>query len=489
MKLKNLTLLSGVLLFVLIGCSRLYVGPERSPSGLISLVKKVQPAVVTVITYDINRKVSDLGSGFFVDPQGHLITNHHVLKGAYAADVKLSDGKNFPIQQVVSENEAADLIKVRVDISGAPEAVHWVPVTDAEPAIGERVVVVGSPLGLEQTVSEGIVSAVREVPVVGKIFQLSAPISPGSSGSPVVNMSGRVVGVVSFQSTVGQNLNFAVAAKGILDLVPSSDGKTISEWTFDTGKRSPKLAEALCKKGFNFSIRGEYKEALKYYQEATRKSPNDIDAWSGLGSCYGGLDQPDEAIAAFQQAIRIDPQNAAGYFNLGQYYRRLERYPEAVAAFRQATKIDPDHAPAFFDMGQIYGKMGEYDLGEQAFKEVLRIIPDHVPAHYYIGLTYFETGRYRDAVESYQQALRINPNSALILYQMGIAYTRLGAERQKIESFKAAIRVDPDFAPAHFQMGQIYLDSGDRVSALAEYKILKQLEPESAEALFKRIYP
>ena len=488
MKIKIFPLLTVVVWLVLTGCSSLSVGPERSSERLISLVKRVQPAVVTIITYDINRNVSDLGSGFFVDKQGHLITNYHVLKGAYAADVKLNNGTNHPIDLIVAENEPADLIKARVDLSGAPP-IHWVSVTDTEPAIGERVLVVGSPLGLEQTVSEGIVSAVREVPVVGKIFQLSAPISPGSSGSPVVNMNGNVVGVVSFQATMGQNLNFAVAAKGILDLAPNRKQKTLSEWTYDTGKRSPGLAEALCKKGLDFSIRGEFKDALKYYQEATEKSPDDIEAWSGLGGCYDGLDKPEEAIAAFQQAIRIDPQNVAGYFNLGRYYSKLERYPEAVAAYHQATKIDPDHAPSYFDLGQLYGKMGSYEQGEKAFKQVIRIIPNHPAAYYYIGLTYFGAGRYRDAIESYQEALKINPDSAPILYNMGVAFAELGEEQKKIESFTLAIRSDPDFAPAHHQMGLFYLENGDRVSALAEYKILKGLDAVSAEILFRRIYP
>ncbi len=476
-----------VCLLAFTSCGRYSVRSENVSDSFISLVKKIQPAVVTIVTYDINRKVSDLGSGFFVDDQGHLITNYHVLKGAYAADVKLSNGINRPIDLIVAENESADLVKVRVDISGTPP-IQWVPLADTEPAIGEQVLVVGSPLGFEQTVSEGIVSAVREISVVGKIFQLSAPISPGSSGSPVVNMRGKVVGVVSFQSTVGQNLNFAVAARGIRDLIPNKRGKTLAEWSYDIGKRSPKLAKELCRKGFDFSIQGEFQDALKYYQEATEKSPEDIEAWYGLGSCYEGLDRPEDAIAAFQQAVRVDPKNANGYFNLGRFYHKMGRYLDAVAAYRQATTIDPDNAPAYFDLGQIYGKIGAYEEGEKAFRQVLRIIPNHVPAHYYIGLTYFEAGRYLEAVNSYQEALRINPDSAPILYNLGIAYAELGEEQLRVDSFKMAIRVDPDFAPAHHQMGMIYLDSGDRSAALEEYKILKRLDPVLAEILFKRIY-
>jgi len=105
---------------------------------------------VTIIPYDIDRNPTGIGSGFFINRKGHLITNHHVLKGAYGADVKTSDGNIFPVELVIAENEHSDLVKVQVAI---PEtSVHWVSVTDSEPSIAERVLVVGSLLGLEQTV-------------------------------------------------------------------------------------------------------------------------------------------------------------------------------------------------------------------------------------------------------------------------------------------------------------------------------------------------
>ena len=323
MRLKIIMLFTIFVFIVMTGCTRYNDKTEVSTGHIAPLVKKIQPAVVTVVAYDANREVSNLGSGFFIDKKGYLITNYHVLKGSYAADVKTYDGKEYPIELVVAENIPSDLIKVWVKI---PESsIHWLPVTETEPSIADRVLVVGSPLGLEQTVSEGIVSAVRELPVVGKVFQLSAPISPGSSGSPVVNMRGKVVGVASFQAVRGQNLNFAVSSKGILDLKQSETSKTLSEWTYDIEMRTPKLVEKLCKEGFNFSIRGEFKDALNYFKEATEKSPDDTVAWYGLGSCYDGLDQPEQAIEAFKQVIRIDPKNAASYFNLARYYRKLNR--------------------------------------------------------------------------------------------------------------------------------------------------------------------
>ncbi|UCD81935.1 MAG: serine protease, partial [Desulfobacterales bacterium] len=164
--------------------------------NLTKLVNKIRPAVVTVIVYDVTRKVNSIGSGFFIDKTGHLITNYHVLEGSYAADVRTADGKTYPVKMVVAENQSVDLLKVLVDVPR--EEVQWIKISKDLPDIAEQIMVIGSPMGLEQTVSEGIVSSIREIPSVGEFFQMSAPISPGSSGSPVVNLKGQVIGVATF---------------------------------------------------------------------------------------------------------------------------------------------------------------------------------------------------------------------------------------------------------------------------------------------------
>jgi tetratricopeptide (TPR) repeat protein len=486
MTFKNTIFFAGIALLAVTGCMQLQNHTESAAGNMVSLVKKIQPAVVTVVAYDADKNVTNLGSGFFVDNKGNLVTNYHVLNGAYTAQIKTYDKKLYPIEWVVAENKHADLIEVRAKIPQS--SIHWISVTEAEPSVADRVLVVGSPMGLEQTVSEGIVSAFREMPVIGKVFQLSAPISPGSSGSPVINMKGKVVGVVSFQAVKGQNLNFAVSSAGILNLKSGKTVKTLSEWTYDIKMKTPKLVEKLCKEGFKFSIRGEFKDALNYFKEATRTSPDDTLAWYGLGSCYDGLDQPEEAIAAYKHVIGIDPKNAEAYFNIGRYYRKIGRYKDAIEAYNRAVAFDPDHAPSYFDLGVVYERLKDLENSEKAFKQVLRIHPNHMPTLLELGMIYNRQERYNEAVESYQKALRINPDSAQVLYNLGIAYGGLGKNEQEVDAFKQAIRVDPDYAPAHYNMGMIYLGNGDKGAALEEYKILKGLDSKMAELLFEKIY-
>ena len=280
----------------------LITAPAAADNDLPALVRSIRPAIVTVVVYDIDRNVANIGTGFFIDRSGHMITNHHVLVGKYSAEIRTFDGKTYPIDRVVSVNPSADLIKVSVDIPS--NEVWWINVSPKLPAIAEQIVVVGSPMGLEQTVSEGIISSIRSIPAVGNFFQMSAPISRGSSGSPVVNMHGEVVGVATFQFLQGQNLNFAISSQSILELETRPGRQTLSEWTYESAADKSQLTAELCQKGYSFSINGEDQKALQYFQKATEANPKDSLAWAGLGYCHAGLKNHEAAIAAYRANLR-----------------------------------------------------------------------------------------------------------------------------------------------------------------------------------------
>ena len=183
------------------------------------LFNKVNPAVATVITYDSGNSKFSQGSGFFINKDGHFITNYHVIKGAYSITVQLQDKIEWDVAYVLAENEAKDLVKLAVDIPGGHlESGMWLDIDPDMPNVADKVIVIGTPMGLGRTVSDGIISAVRETPDRGLVYQMTAPISRGSSGSPVIDMHGKVVGVAFLQVLNGQNLNFAIPSENIVNL-------------------------------------------------------------------------------------------------------------------------------------------------------------------------------------------------------------------------------------------------------------------------------
>jgi len=461
-------------------------GPIRAEVDLTKLVDKIRPAVATIVVYNANRQVTGIGSGFFIDKSGHLITNYHVLDGSYAADVRTFDGKTYPIKLVVADDKSVDLVKVLVDIPR--KKIKSIKLSKNLPSIAEQILVVGSPMGLEHTVSEGIVSSIRKIPGVGKFFQMSAPISPGSSGSPVINLKGQVIGVATFQFVRGQNLNFAVAGESVLKLKATGPALAMSRWTFNNSLEQPKLAEELCRQGYSFSINGEDQKAIQFFRQAIEKDPKNTMAWNGLGYCHVGLNNPQAAIKAYQQAIKTDPTDAALHFNLADYYIKLGRQQEAIDSFQQVISLNPSSEPAYFRLGVIYTQLNRLAEGQAAFEKVIRLNPNAAPAFFNIGIAYAKLGRYHEAINANKEVLRIKPDFAPAYNNMGLVYGKLGQSNAEVKAYKEAIRVEPDYVSAHFNLGTALLQKGDKTGALDEYKILKKLDKEAADNLFNNIY-
>lgn len=174
------------------------------------------PAVVLVTALVDGEEIGQ-GSGFVVSEDGRVVTNRHVIEGADALRVQLRTGEIYDRVYFISADERHDLAILRVPAAGLKTLRLG---DDRTAEIGDRVYVVGNPMGLEGTFSDGLVSARRMIDGVAYI-QISAPISPGSSGGPVLNDAGEVIGVATLSMPDGQNLNMAVPAryaKGLLGM-------------------------------------------------------------------------------------------------------------------------------------------------------------------------------------------------------------------------------------------------------------------------------
>ncbi|MCP3941873.1 MAG: serine protease [Desulfobacteraceae bacterium] len=194
-------------------CPHCFAG-KNSQATYSKIAAKVMPAVVTIIVYDYNGKIENIGSGFFYNEKGDILTNSHVLTKNTRAEIKTKSGKKYPIGSIIERNEKTDIVRAHTRISNR---TPFLRISRNIPAMGNQIMVAGSPMGLEQTITNGIISAWRKIPAWGRVMQISAPISPGSSGGPVLNMAGEVVGIATCQMIQGQNLNFAVPVDNIFN--------------------------------------------------------------------------------------------------------------------------------------------------------------------------------------------------------------------------------------------------------------------------------
>jgi len=181
------------------------------------IAKSAFKSVVLLEMNDANGQPLSLGSGFFV-ADGVIATNAHVIEGAFGGTAKLiGNQQRTQILGSIVVDRHSDLALLKVS-STAPSLALG---PNISPAVGDHVYVVGSPLGLEGTFSEGIVSGVRSIGT-DTILQMTAPISPGSSGGPVMDSTGSVIGVSVATFQDGQNLNLAVPVSYLSRLLSSA---------------------------------------------------------------------------------------------------------------------------------------------------------------------------------------------------------------------------------------------------------------------------
>lgn len=171
--------------------------------------RKAASSVVVVVNRNGFKQGVKFGSGFVVGDGTQVVTNHHVVDRAASVVVNSPDGKEIPAE-VVDVDVTQDLALLKLNGSGP--ALDLAPEL---PQVGQEVAAIGTPKGLERTLSTGVVSALRKLGN-REVVQITAPVSHGSSGGPVLDAEGRVVGVATFVFKEGQNLNFAIPSTTVL---------------------------------------------------------------------------------------------------------------------------------------------------------------------------------------------------------------------------------------------------------------------------------
>ena len=203
---------------------------EYTPEELYTMVT---PSVIEIHVYDKNGEYFAQGSGFFIDAEGTAVTNYHVIEEAYSADAITSDECAHTVTKVIAWDKELDLAIIQCDISNSQPLT----ISQREITTGETVYTVGSSLGLTGTISDGIVSAAsREVEGV-ECIQITAPISHGNSGGPLLNRFGEAIGINSMTLNEGQNLNFAINIH-LIESLDRSAPKTMEEFYNETAPQA-----------------------------------------------------------------------------------------------------------------------------------------------------------------------------------------------------------------------------------------------------------
>ena len=391
---STFTLIAVCLLFSMINAA-----PAQTILPAEDIAEKALAATVYLEMQDKNGKTLGIGSGFFVKPN-LIATNYHVIEGAAKGTAKLV-GKytRYKIEGVTATDKTNDLVLLKV----TAYRIKPLPLGDSDTVrIGETVYVAGNPKGLEGTFSDGIISSRRDR-YTKERFQMTAPISPGSSGGPVLNRKGEVIGVsvAVHRDPDAQNLNFAISSKYLKKLLEQSK----STKPLLREKRSIS-AKTYFLWGNAKYHQGDYAGAIADYTMTIRLQPDLADAYCNRGCAKGALGQHLAAIADFDTAIRLQPDLADAYYNRGIVKANLGQYLAAISDYDTAIKLKPDDAEAYNNRGGAKCELGQYLAAIADYDTAIRIKTDYAIAYHNRGLAKYKLGHRLEATQDFRLALR-----------------------------------------------------------------------------------
>ena len=305
MRRLSMTMLALAVLAGLPACSTKEPEIPRVRMSAKEIVDQSSPAVVRIEAGD-----SKVGTGFIVDPRGVIATNLHVIEGESEIKIRTHDGAQYPVTAIMAMDKDHDLALVRIY---PKRLLPKVRLGDSNlVSAGDKIYAIGNPLGVfDYSVSDGLISQVRPLSAGLTILQISAPISPGSSGGPLFNQYGEVIGVTTAIITQGQSINLAVPTNYLRPMIAQQTAMSPVEFAKQTKDDEPPDERAA--------------EGDEEHVQIVRKVPvHPLTVWDGCTQ-----DDVEEIVTAISDAI----DNGAPLYNTGtkQGYEACYRIYEGTA--------------------------------------------------------------------------------------------------------------------------------------------------------------
>ena len=455
-------------------------------------------------------------TGFFVT-RNKVATNVHVLAHREFVLVRsVDDEKNWIVEGVTAFDAKNDLAILKVVGKGAP-----LPLGDSDTIqSGETVSAVGYPKG-KYTVSEGTLHSVRDS---DKWLQMDVKISPGNSGSPVINSKGQVIGIIS---GAVDPYSYAIPSNALKALIiQSGPAEPLALWR----ERGTILVYVHSSQGTRNYIEGHYDKAITDFDKVIEINPENIYAYYNRGLAkfkLGDLESEkgntgkakrlyEAGIEDSTQAIKQDPEDANAYHNRAGGKFRLAQsekdtakaqqyYQDAIDDCTQVLKLNPELVDPYItrsaaktllgeskaDQGDISAAQELYTAAIRDCTQTIQLNPENAVAYGNRGYAKFRLGKakadqgditgaetlYTTAVRDCTHAIQLKPENAEAYGNRGVAKAALGNAEGAVEDFDAAIRLDPEEAKYFYERGLAKDILGRHEAAKVDFEKAKELDP------------
>jgi tetratricopeptide (TPR) repeat protein len=508
------------------------------------IILKQNRAVVTIYEKDKDGKQSVAGSGFIIDSNGIVVTNYHViskiLKNGGTLLVKTDNDALSPFMEIINYDEENDVALFKIEGKELPTVKL---ARDYKPEPRKDTVVVGIPSGLETANTDSVISGIN-----GKdeIFHIASPISAESSGSPVFNSKDEVIGVATFISEAGQNLNFAIPVRHVENLlkknkksekneiitskkltIPAQSSKqgygqklelnggdlyfTPSVSLYEANKLGTYLGEKKFFEGMPLAIQlnkdcstYQFRLALNKEVEVSEEDMTIFKSFSRelSNNVFGGspveihlCNENFETKISFKfeaPPVTIASATRQGVEQEDWYDRestlscdgKCAESKKAIEYWNEAIKLQPDSAETYTRRGIAYDNLGQHQRAIEDFNEAVRLPSNSADVYYNRGNAYANLKQYQKAIEDFNATIRLKPDFAIAYNNRGDAFSNIGQHEQAIKDFNEAIRLKPDDADAYYNRGCSYDSLGKRELAIKDYSEAIRLKPDLADAYY-----
>ena len=382
-----------------------------------SIARRNEGAAVVILAQKIDTGASVQSSGCFVSMSGLIITTAHQIDNVERLRAKFLDGSQHAVS-VVAVEPIREIALLRC--AQPPPAVARIGSVSGLRS-GSPLVAIAAPDNLGFSIVAGIVSSTNRTYKGYRMIQTDLPADPGSSGGPVFDKRGNLVGMIVSElsgedwvtfvnpidnaysllrrhgvSVPGEGGHLSLDAEGE---VIAADGITeVERHAIDAYNRGVTAVTAETK--------------AEAYGAAVRLLPEFYEAWFNLAVAATGAGDTVRAIAAYERAIELRPDAVETHRNFGRLLLAERRVSEAVACFKRATRLKPLSATAHNDLGEAYRQAERLEDAERAFARALELDPAYASAYYNLALTLAARGRTREAVQRFRTYLKLAPDAA-----------------------------------------------------------------------------
>lgn len=347
---------------------------------LTKIAKIAKKCVFTIEVRNENDQKIGTGTGFAIADDGMIVTNYHVIEKGSNFTVITDQGAKFEVVKVLASEKKPDVAIIKIKANNIP---YLKLAETSNVDVGTKIAVYGSPSVFVGTFSDGIISAIRKefdenLANNGNLIQTTASVSAGSSGSPLLDSEGCVLGVMTLAS-IGDvnNINFAVPVEVISDLKNKSANPSLFSNDFENKKNDSKkfmehdrkiITDPIYSEFYRRISLNNWVEALMSAQDLAKKYPESPRAHNCVGYCANQLGLDDQAQKSFLNSVKINPENPVVWNDLGTIFTRTNQNDLAISAFEQAISLKPDYIDAWKNFLFLNISLRNWDKAEKSLR-------------------------------------------------------------------------------------------------------------------------